>query len=826
MSMLGLRAVGREMRTRLVCVVLPALIPTVAVAIGDVWRQTAPLPSAGSLNAVLYNGSQWVAVGQRGSLLTSTDASNWTPRTLPTTANLRGVAWSGSLFVVAGENAVLLSSSDAVNWTLQPSPLQINWRSVVWSGSLFVAAGDNGVAATSPDGAVWTARYTGSGYDWQGCASSAGGQFVVVGSQGGIATSSNGSTWSTPVLPSAKTLRSVACNSAGSQWVAVGDAGTIETSTNLTTWSLASSGVSGRLNQVFWDGGQFVALGDDGVCLTSSDGQLWTSRSTGVTVALKGGASTSGLLVAVGMWGSIVTTTDVSGSWTLQSGNQREFVQDVIWTGSQFVAVGSSGQVATSPDGNTWTAQSSGVSDSLNGVAWTGTRLVAVGNGGRIVTSPDGVSWTARTSGTAQALLGIAYTGSKLVAVGRNGTVITSSDGTSWSAATSGTTAALLAVAAGGGQIIAVGVGGVIITSSTATSWSKRTSGVTDDLTCVATNGTITIAGGETGVLLKSSNLSTWQSQSVPFSGLQTSALHGLRWLGAEFVALGHQGSFSQPLGFLMDSLDGASWVFRRKPVTPSLKSVATGPQQAVAVGESGVMISNDLSVLPTAQISSSSLSVPESAGVQTFTVTLSSPAPGTILVPIRVSGSATPNVDAKVSSTLLTFSLGQTTATFTVTILQDTIDEPDETLMFTLDPPLGAGLGTVSSVQLTIVDDDFPPAITSDPVGDIVIAGTSVSFSASAVGATPLTLQWLKDGVLIKGAASPTLTLPSATIALAGDYLMRATNPSGHADSAIAELGVVDNTSKTLAFLEGQTVTMTINAGGKTSRISGGAME
>ena len=36
----------------------------------------------------------------------------------------------------------------------------------------------------------------------------------------------------------------------------------------------------------------------------------------------------------------------------------------------------------------------------MHDVIWAGTQFLAVGNGGTIMTSPDGIEWTAQESGT------------------------------------------------------------------------------------------------------------------------------------------------------------------------------------------------------------------------------------------------------------------------------------------------------------------------------------------------------------------------------------------------------------------------------------------
>src|SRR5690606_14921584 len=100
----------------------------------------------------------------------------------------------------------------------------------------------------------------------------------------------------------------------------------------------------------------------------------------------------------------------------------------VAWApeAGQFVAVGNSGAVYTSPDGVTWTSRVSGVNTPLYGVAWTGSMFVAVTTQGKVITSSDGIEWSARTTASGATLYAIARAGSQLVAVGASGTVQTS----------------------------------------------------------------------------------------------------------------------------------------------------------------------------------------------------------------------------------------------------------------------------------------------------------------------------------------------------------------------------------------------------------------
>ena len=111
----------------------------------------------------------------------------------------------------------------------------------------------------------------------------------------------------------------------------------------------------------------------------------------------------------------------------------------------------------------------------------------------------------------------------------------------------------------------------------------------------------------------------------------------------------------------------------------------------------------------PTVQFSAGSFSVGESAGTATISVTLSAPSGKSVSVSYATSdGSASAGADYSPASGSLTFNPGQTARSFSVTILPDALDEPDETLNLALSGPTNAGLGTPTAAILTITDDDY----------------------------------------------------------------------------------------------------------------------
>ena len=115
-------------------------------------------------------------------------------------------------------------------------------------------------------------------------------------------------------------------------------------------------------------------------------------------------------------------------------------------------------------------------------------------------------------------------------------------------------------------------------------------------------------------------------------------------------------------------------------------------------------------------RFSASAYTVSEAAGVATITVQRTAGATGsgvTVDYATVAGGTATPGADYLLTSGTLTFKAGEASKTFTVPIVNDNVDEPNETVNLALSNPTGgATLGTPATAMLTIADDDVPGAI------------------------------------------------------------------------------------------------------------------
>jgi len=111
---------------------------------------------------------------------------------------------------------------------------------------------------------------------------------------------------------------------------------------------------------------------------------------------------------------------------------------------------------------------------------------------------------------------------------------------------------------------------------------------------------------------------------------------------------------------------------------------------------------------LPTVQFLLASSSQPESVVSPPITVTLSAQAGRTVTVPFSVTGgTATQGTDYSLGATSITFSAGTTSVNLPITVVDDTVIEPNETISFSLGTPTNASLGTQATHTFTIINND-----------------------------------------------------------------------------------------------------------------------
>jgi hypothetical protein len=293
--------------------------------------------------------------------------------------------------------------------------------------------------------------------------------------------------------------------------------GTVSGSASLTVseWAIANSGTTYDLYGVAWNGTTFVAVGDGGSVLTSPDAITWTPQSLTNATSLRSVVWSGSQFVAVGLgviqvfpnhtMPNIVIFTSPDGAiWTEQSlGNYYSNypLNDIIWSGLQFIAVGPAGSILTSPDGITWTERQSPFTSGNDGIAWSGSTFVAVGEAGEIAASSDGITWTEQILPNYPYFYGVVWSGGQFIAVGQDiqkssSAIFTSPDGLTWTQQSTGIAQSpnidsrLCGAASSGQKLVAVGMTqisptgdpgpGIILTSSNGITWTQPTLGMTN----------------------------------------------------------------------------------------------------------------------------------------------------------------------------------------------------------------------------------------------------------------------------------------------------------------------------------------------------------
>ncbi|HEY0170961.1 MAG TPA: Calx-beta domain-containing protein [Pyrinomonadaceae bacterium] len=150
----------------------------------------------------------------------------------------------------------------------------------------------------------------------------------------------------------------------------------------------------------------------------------------------------------------------------------------------------------------------------------------------------------------------------------------------------------------------------------------------------------------------------------------------------------------------------------------------------------------NDDDDPPTFQFSAATYAGAEGGGTATLAVTRTGGSnAATVTCSTLNTGTATPGVDfTQTIPSALAFGEGETSKTCQVFVINDTLDEADETVNLSLSGGAGTALGTPNAATLTITDDDATPSLSvADLTGPTAVnefAGTAtftVTLSAAS---------------------------------------------------------------------------------------------
>ncbi|HDG97988.1 MAG TPA: hypothetical protein ENG73_07450 [Desulfobacterales bacterium] len=211
------------------------------------------------------------------------------------------------------------------------------------------------------------------------------------------------------------------------QFIAVGKNEEVQVSTDGKTWTQKRTGGNYPLYDIGFDGTNYVACGGDGSTykaklLKSTDLNTWTEISHGIST---GNIPFYSIVYGGGKWvaGGNISSTDTNIIWSTDlttwhgttAPDDSGYAAEIIYGNSLYVIVtggyGASSRVLTSSDADTWTAKTYTLQDGyytvgLRAILYTGSQFIAVGQGfdfdpsygyqdkgHAVVTSTDGASW-------------------------------------------------------------------------------------------------------------------------------------------------------------------------------------------------------------------------------------------------------------------------------------------------------------------------------------------------------------------------------------------------------------------------------------------------
>lgn len=101
------------------------------------------------------------------------------------------------------------------------------------------------------------------------------------------------------------------------------------------------------------------------------------------------------------------------------------------------------------------------------------------------------------------------------------------------------------------------------------------------------------------------------------------------------------------------------------------------------------------------------------------------------------------------------------------------------------------SAFGCVSPRTQVDVTINNPTVITTQPIGGVICEGSAGQFTTAATGSGTITYQWYKNGSILTGVTTPTLTTTSIALGDAGTYYVEATGTCGTVSSSSAVLVV-----------------------------------
>lgn len=598
-----------------------------ASANGTNWQSVAG-PTNVILQRIVFAEGQFIAVGDRATIMTSTDGTDWILRRTDTAGwRLFDVAAGNGSTVAVGYAGLGFVSTDLKKWTQLEAFGRANSMVAVKYGSgKFVAIGQGGQLWISTDGQAWQSLLWPLGLPPVGLSDYAAGlEFnngIFILSVGGITAAStdgvrwtlgaavnmsrvvaaancflglagttlyhtpNCSTWQ-PILnvEAPAGVRLTCAASLDGVTIVAGDEGRLYRSTDLSNWERVVKDVDYSHPKIAFGNGLFVRFGTAPGVEVSENGNEWQ--------AIKEAPALRDLTFGNDLWVGIDTNGTAAISSTGKAWESVELPtaagERIGFANGRFVAEATGG-VLTSVDGYTWQyiALPGAVTVRLIGNA-AGRWAVAL-DGQRPATSEDGLTWTVHPAQASLRGKVFAAGNGRFLGLGGAGMgfgfMIWSEDGVTWTerSSTTGTTFTEQSLTFADGTFLLTDSGGGVYTSVDGENWNGGRQAAQVFTGAAFANGEWLVAGGDSilrstkPIQIRSVVQLKWRladgQWSLALNGPPGTSylIEGSSELGGEWNAVQHVNIPLSGEAILSTSVTGTNRFFRAAAVIPGAR--------------------------------------------------------------------------------------------------------------------------------------------------------------------------------------------------------------------------------------------------------------
>lgn len=192
--------------------------------------------------------------------------------------------------------------------------------------------------------------------------------------------------------------------------------------------------------------------------------------------------------------------------------------------------------------------------------------------------------------------------------------------------------------------------------------------------------------------------------------------------------------------------------------------------------------------VEPSVYFTPASQSGGEAAGTLVFRAALSTAYPLDVSVPFSLGGTATLGLDYTITPSPVLIPAGSSGTDIKITVLQDALDEYDETVVVSMGTPSNASKGSPDVHVATILDQNAEPTVYFSSSGQTVseeVDAVAIQVQLSSASGKPVSVPFTASGTAQQGADQDYSLMASPVTIPAGDI------------SASLTLQVVDDTLK-----------------------------